>query len=394
MSEEGDKDLEFEFQSAGEKLLAARKAKKMSLADISAKTRITQRHLEAIERGEYDELPGRTYAIGFSKSYAQVVGLPEHEVVEATRRELDELSGTMDRRNGVQFELDEPSKVPPPALAWIAAAVALALLIAGFGVWRSYFFPGAPDAALENSADYVEAPRISSDIPPAADAATNTAAGPVVFTATIDDVWVKFYDGDGRQLFQDRMSKGDSFTVPADAEDPQIWTGRPDGFTITVGGKAVPPLGTAESAIKDVPISAEALLARSESAATTAESNEAPVARPAANVSRSAGEGVAPIAASPRASSTKPSSPTDTARASSAPPTGGQTTDRLSTGTPSTTTQSSAAQPRSSRSGASGTADSAPARSVLAPPPATETAGQPSDAETATPDGGELVPGN
>jgi hypothetical protein len=49
----------------------------------------------------------------------------------------------------------------------------------------------------------------------------------VVFTAQEDRIWVKFYDGTGKQLVQKLMAKGETWTVPADAVDPKLWTGRP-----------------------------------------------------------------------------------------------------------------------------------------------------------------------
>lgn len=88
------------------------------------------------------------------------------------------------------------------------------------------------------------------------------AGGQVVFTARIEGVWVKFYDGSGRQLMQKQMALGERYAVPTDAENPQIWTGRPDALAITIGGRPVPPLGTVEMVVQDVPVSAEALLAR------------------------------------------------------------------------------------------------------------------------------------
>ena len=58
------------------------------------------------------------------------------------------------------------------------------------------------------------------------------------------------------------MKAGDSFTVPPDANKPMIVTGRPQVLNVTVGGKAVPPLGVADKTIADVEVSAAALLAR------------------------------------------------------------------------------------------------------------------------------------
>ena len=82
----------------------------------------------------------------------------------------------------------------------------------------------------------------------------------------MDDTWVKFYDADGERLYEAQMDEGDSFTVPADAEGPQVWTGRPYALAITVGGRSVPKLSEVDEVIKDVPITAEALLARADAA--------------------------------------------------------------------------------------------------------------------------------
>ncbi|MEC7934406.1 MAG: helix-turn-helix domain-containing protein, partial [Pseudomonadota bacterium] len=50
--------------------------------------------------------------------------------------------------------------------------------------------------------------------------------------------------------------------LPAGARNPTILTGRPQALSVTVGGKLVAPLGEADRTIADVPVSAEALLAR------------------------------------------------------------------------------------------------------------------------------------
>ena len=54
-------------KSVGERLAAGRVAAKIDLADVSSRTRIPMRHLEAIESGRYADLPSVTYASGFAK---------------------------------------------------------------------------------------------------------------------------------------------------------------------------------------------------------------------------------------------------------------------------------------------------------------------------------------
>ena len=66
-----------EGRRAGAMLAEARAAAKLELAEVSARTRIPQRHLAAIEAGDYAKLPSRTYAVGFSRTYARLLGLDE-----------------------------------------------------------------------------------------------------------------------------------------------------------------------------------------------------------------------------------------------------------------------------------------------------------------------------
>jgi cytoskeleton protein RodZ len=250
---------------AGERLRDARVAADMSLEDIASRTRIPMRHLEAIESGNFAGLPGRTYAIGFGRAYARAIDLPEEEIAQSIREALGGAAGAPSR-DITQFDLDEPSKVPSARIAWLAAAVGAVILISGFGIWRTYFFPAANVEELAQAAD------AASGTPPAAKAgakrkpaAATSAVDPkaeVVFTATEDNIWIKFYDGEGKQLMQKQMALGEQYAIPGDAVDPQVWTGRPDAFEITVGGRTVAPLGTSEVAVKDVPVTAAALMAR------------------------------------------------------------------------------------------------------------------------------------
>jgi hypothetical protein len=103
--------------------------------------------------------------------------------------------------------------------------------------------------------------------------------GAVAFTALEDGVWIKFYDADGRQLMQKQMAKGETYVVPQDAKGPQVWTGRPDAFEITIGGREVPKLAEEDMVMKDVPVTAEALLSRQETASQpTGENTAVPAA--------------------------------------------------------------------------------------------------------------------
>lgn len=63
------------MEALGQALRERRLALGLSLESVHEQTRIRQAHLEAIEAGELDRLPGVVYARAFVKRYAEVVGL-------------------------------------------------------------------------------------------------------------------------------------------------------------------------------------------------------------------------------------------------------------------------------------------------------------------------------
>jgi cytoskeleton protein RodZ len=247
-------------QSVGERLRILREAAGLDLNDIGTRTRIPLRHLEAIERGDYAALPSPTYALGFTRSYARAVGTEEAPLISQLREDLgreDPMAQTM------PYEPADPARVPSRLLAWTAAALFLIVAV-GYWTWRSNYW--GPDAVTPVPSETPATPppvvATTNGTPaPAAAPAPAPATGEVVLTATAP-VWLRIYDGSKTKLFEKEMAVGERYVVPANANNPMILTGRPDGLKVTVGGTEVPPLGTAEKSIKDVGVSAAALAAR------------------------------------------------------------------------------------------------------------------------------------
>ncbi len=292
MSETGEEFAELPLDGVGTRLARAREAAGLTIGAVAAQTRIPERHLQMLEAGELGKLPGRTYAIGFGRSMARVVGLDEEEVVAQIRDEMSgaEYHSATGGRHLQQYESDDPGKVPSKKMAVMTALGALAVLLAVFFVWRSFLVPGdnlepgtavdgeviaadGDDTATGAVANAGSLTGAEAGAAIAAAAAANAAidpAGEVAFTSAEDGIWVKFYDGSGKQLMQKQMAKGERYVVPADAVNPMVWTGRADALAITVGGKPVAPIGSLNEIVKDAPVSAKALLARAEPVAAPA----------------------------------------------------------------------------------------------------------------------------
>lgn len=251
-------------ERAGDRLRAARTRAGLDLSDVASRTRIPLRHLQAIEAGDYSSFPSSTYCVGFVKAYARAVGEDEQALSQQLRIELGQ-DGRGYRTELQDYDDADPARIPSRTLAWTAAAVAVLLAI-GYGVWRTTMLSG-PDVAP--TPVEAKAPR-----PQAPVAQTPSASSEVVLTA-IEPVWVRVYDATDKVLFEKEMAKGERFVVPADANNPMIRTGRAQLIAVTINGSAVPTLGPAERTLKDVGISAAALLARTATPDTAPEQSPA-----------------------------------------------------------------------------------------------------------------------
>lgn len=266
--------------SAPEMMRRAREAAGLTLEEVAARTRVPQRHLAALEAGDYQALPGTTYCAGFARAFARAVGLDETRLVARVRAEIDDMGGVGQGPYEIEEPVD-PSSVPPRWLAWVAAVVAL-LLAGGYAIWRMQLNTPPTDEQL--AAEQRTETRIADPAAPGRPAAAPAGApsGPVVMTA-VNDVWLRIYEPDGTRLYEGALARGQSFTVPDNARNPMILTGRPDALAVTVGGQAMPPLGTAERTISDVPVSAAALLARKAAPSEGAETPPTPAPNAATN---------------------------------------------------------------------------------------------------------------
>lgn len=240
--------------SVGERLRIARESRRLSLDDIATQTRVPLRHLEAIERSEWGQLPAPTYSIGFARAYAEIVGLDRQEIGDDLRIEL---GGGRQTSAVESFQPADPARVPPRTLAIIAGLVAVSLL-AGYGYYRTVALGDVQPQILNVDNGATPPPNAADATSPATAGAP--ASGPVVITAA-EDVWVRIYERDGATLRETILAAGQRYEVPATATDPLLRTGRADLLRVSVGDTVAPPVGPANQLIKDVSLKPQALLA-------------------------------------------------------------------------------------------------------------------------------------
>lgn len=254
MAEQSDSE-EFRSLSVGERLEQAREASGLSLEDVASQTRIPVRHLQHIERGEWDALPAATYCVGFVRSYANSVGLDGAELGREVR---EQIGGTRPRAAPPEYyEAADPARVPPRALAVVAGALVV-LLIVVYAIWRSSLDEPQAPAVAEQPAAKAPAPA-----PPRQPRQPRSLAGQPVSLVATEEVWLRIRDGaGGAALFEGTLSAGQRFDLPPTARQPVIRTGRPQVLRAVVGGRDLGPLEPVERTVSDLSLKAEDLAAR------------------------------------------------------------------------------------------------------------------------------------
>jgi len=177
------------YEGVGHSLKVVRERQGLSLADVSARTRIRRQHLAAIEDGKFVELPGAVYITGFLRTYAETLGLNPEEVVASFQAESD----LARQPHNFVFPMPRPEARTPRLLLVL---VALVVAVGAYALWYRYqetFRSGAElvKAVPGRLADLVPpptpimaAPRQPAPATPAPVAPAPVASAPVASAAT------------------------------------------------------------------------------------------------------------------------------------------------------------------------------------------------------------------
>lgn len=136
----------------GETLRKAREARGWTLAEVATQLRLKVQTLSQVEAGEFDQLPGHTFARGYVRSYATLLGMDPAQMVGA----FDRYTGTDAKGSEVHSlgSIKEPMRLPQSLLRF--ASFVLLLVLIGFGLlwWQESSQSGSVLNAL--SLEHIE----------------------------------------------------------------------------------------------------------------------------------------------------------------------------------------------------------------------------------------------
>jgi cytoskeleton protein RodZ len=161
------------LDTVGQDLRNARTRKGEDLAQVAAILKIRKDHLDALEESQFDALPGRTYAIGFVRTYAAYLGLDGAQCIERLKAEM---AGRIDNKDGaIAMTPPEARNLPQ---GWLIFAAILVIAIA----YGGYYFVTSANRIAGETAAQVPA-RLEAEAAPAADTTVSPAAPPAAAPA-------------------------------------------------------------------------------------------------------------------------------------------------------------------------------------------------------------------
>src|SRR3990167_1696570 len=122
----------------GEMLQTERQRHRLSLSELSGRTRIKLEYLLALEANQFDQLPAATFIKGYIKSYGQILGFDAQPLLALLRRDFKESArGQLVPREFLKPVLKPYSLWTPITLVIIGTLVVFLTLLSYVG-WQWY----------------------------------------------------------------------------------------------------------------------------------------------------------------------------------------------------------------------------------------------------------------
>lgn len=137
----------------GETLRQARESNGWSLEEVALKLNLTTTSLGNLENGAFDKLPGHTFARGYIRAYAKLLGTDQAILVQ----QFDQFTGTDSQGSNVHGlgRIEEPVRVSHTILRIVSLLLLIAVIGGGFVWWQDQTSLRSKDL-ISNAMEHVE----------------------------------------------------------------------------------------------------------------------------------------------------------------------------------------------------------------------------------------------
>ena len=268
--------------TVGQDLRAARLRLGEDLSQVSKSLKIRKDHLEAIEEDRFQALPGRTYAVGFVRSYADYLGLDTLECVERFKLEIAGRGADDPIANAIPDAGMEERRLPQ---GWIVIAV----FVFGLFIYGAYRLATSSESAMTQPVAPVPAqivparPRVTvksaqtmpstqvtiqapagEAVPPGVSAPPKGQAygadnkGARVMLRILAPVKVLVQSSHGRTFINRALHPGDTYNVPL-VDGATLTTSNGSAVELDLDGQAMGTASKSQGAVEAMPLDPQAV---------------------------------------------------------------------------------------------------------------------------------------
>lgn len=268
--------------TAGEMLRNARTTgrRKREISTIAKQLCIREEFLQALEDGNYTEIPETVYILGFARNYAMELGLNPDDIVTKIKQEIGVIPGACSA-SGDAADEEGPTCARPSIKVenpwkdlwikcyqfvyqhwiWFASifgAIVLALVIV-------FAIGGGDSEKVSQSGEEVVA--VAQVKEPEYNTAVRERFGTenrkeanVILQAS-QESWIKVEDGRGNTVFSRVLVPGDVYYVPV-GDKYKATFGNAGGVDVWVNGKLIPAVGPDHTRKSGIMLNPDALLGK------------------------------------------------------------------------------------------------------------------------------------
>lgn len=256
--------------------------RKREIQTISKQLCIREEFLEALESGNYSQIPEPVYILGFARNYAIELGLDPDEIVAKIKQEM----GASANCSGATDDADTSACAMPSIkeeswyklmfvkayqfvyqnwIWFLGGLVGLVIIILGVVLLSGGDDTEALPKVAETNTQVENVVAVIDDKEPAYKhdvrerfGMDNRENANVILQAT-QESWVKVEDGRGKTVFSRVLVPGDVYYVPVGNKYKATF-GNAGGIDIWVDGQLIPDVGANHTRVAGISLSPENLL--------------------------------------------------------------------------------------------------------------------------------------
>jgi cytoskeleton protein RodZ len=257
----------------GERLRREREMRGITLDEISESTKISRRHLESLEKEDFDALPGGIFNKGFVRAYARYLGIDEDQTVADYSAVNTDESVPAD-----QFPLDvhvkpdpqlNPRRSPVPLMLAVIALLVVLAVVWARNKTRHAEGPGNVAPATTGTSGESAATPAEGVPSGSGTAAADTTPYPatsatpvpehtfVVVVKAKEPTWVSL-TADGKKTWEGTLKADTQKSVRA-GKRIVIYTGNAGGLELSYNGRPLGAIGS-ESEVRTLTFTAKGLV--------------------------------------------------------------------------------------------------------------------------------------